>query len=263
MSRNFDLLQEMEQSRAIPLNESASVALPTASEDLSGSPAAAAQSSLTDRALRIVQNVFLLQTEAPPRLVVFAGVDHRTGCSRIAASVAASLAASGRGSVCLVEANFRSPGLPAMLGTTNHHGLTDALLATGGTAGDAADGNTDGIRSYAKEISDGRFWFLSAGALAPDSPKLLNSDRLKQRLAELRKEFDFVLVDAPPLVRYPDGISLAQLSDGLVLVLEADATRREAAQVSMNNLRSAKVPVLAAVLNKRTYPIPEAIYKRL
>ena len=64
-------------------------------------------------------------------MVVFAGIDHGNGCSQIAASVAETLAGNAPGAVCLVEANFRSPALPGMLGTTNYHGLTDALLEEG------------------------------------------------------------------------------------------------------------------------------------
>ena len=150
-------------------------------------------------------------------MVVFAGIDHGNGCSRIAASVAETLAGNARGAVCLVEANFRSPALPAMLGTTNHHGLTDALLQEGP------------IRSFIKPVCNDSLWLLSSGSLAADSPNLLSSERLKARSAELRKEFEFVIVDAPPLTRYADAIALGQLSDGIVLVLEAESTRREAA----------------------------------
>ena len=198
-----------------------------------------------------MQQVFLLQTEEAPRMVVFAGIDHGNGCSRIALSVAETLAGNARGAVCLVEANFHSPALPAMLGTTNHHGLTDALLREGP------------IRSFAKPVLSGNLWLLSSGSLAADSPNLLSSERLKARSAELRKEFEFVIVDAPPLTRYADAIALGQLSDGIVLVLEANSTRREAALAATDGLRSSGIKIVGAVLNKRTFPIPEKIYRRL
>ena len=184
-------------------------------------------------------------------MVVFAGINHGNGCSRIAASVAETLAGNAPGAVCLVEANFRSPALPELFGTTNHHGLTDALLQEGP------------IRSFIKPVSHDSLWLLSSGLLAADSPNLLSSERLKERCAELRKEFDFVIVDAPPLTRYADAIALGQLSDGIVLVLEAEATRREAALMAVENLRSSKIGILGAVLNKRTFPIPEKIYSKL
>jgi Mrp family chromosome partitioning ATPase len=204
-----------------------------------------------EEALRLVQRVFLLQAQEPPHMVVFAGIDHGNGCSRICVSAAETLAKYIRGSVCLVEANLRSPALPGMFGTTNHHGLTDALLQDGP------------IRSFAKLVRGDNLWLLSSGAMSADSVKLLNSERLKTRFAELRKEFDFVLIDAPPLTPYSDAIALGQLTDGFVMVLEANATRREAAIQVSENLRASNVRILGAVLNQRTFPIPETLYNKL
>src|ERR1700735_3266055 len=204
-----------------------------------------------EEALRLVQRVFLLQAQEPPHMVVFAGIDHGNGCSRICVSVAETLAKNVRGTVCLVEANLRSPALPEMFGTTNHHGLTDALLHDGP------------IRSFAKLVRGEHLWLLSGGALAADSANLLNSERLQTRFAELRKEFDFVLIDAPPLTPYSDALALGQMTDGFVLVLEANSTRREAAVKVSENLRAAQIRVLGAVLNKRTFPIPESLYNKL
>jgi Mrp family chromosome partitioning ATPase len=86
---------------------------------------------------------------------------------------------------------------------------------------------------------------------------------MKERIAELRSAFDYVLIDAPPLNSYADAMVFGRLADGIVLVLEANATRREAALRVMERLQATRIPVLGAVLNKRTFPIPSAIYKRL
>ena len=138
-----------------------------------------------------------------------------------------------------------------MLSTTNYHGLTDALQ------------EQDSIRSFVKPLCNERLWLLSSGPLTADSPSLLGSERMRERSAELRKEFNFVIVDAPPVTRYSDAIALGKLSDGVVLVLEAGATRREAARMAVRNLRFSRVQVLGVVLNKRTFPIPRSIYNRL
>jgi receptor protein-tyrosine kinase len=106
-------------------------------------------------------------------------------------------------------------------------------------------------------------WLLSSGTVAVDSFNLLSTDHLRDRVDEMRTQFDFVIIDAPPLTRYSDAVVLGQLSDGLVMVIEANTTRREAAAAVAESLRSAKVPILAAVLNKRTFPIPQSIYKML
>jgi len=138
-----------------------------------------------------------------------------------------------------------------MFGTTNHHGLTDCLLHDGP------------IRTFAKPVRGENLWLLSSGALAADSANLLNSERVQARFAELRKEFDFVIIDVPPLTPYSDAIGLGQVADGLVLVLEANSTRRDAAFQVAEDLRAANVRILGAVLNKRTYPIPDSLYRRV
>ena len=72
-----------------------------------------------------------------------------------------------------------------------------------------------------------------------------------------------MLIDAPPLTRYSDAIGFGQLTDGFILVVEANATRREAALQVAENLRAANVRILGAVLNQRTFPIPETLYNKL
>jgi receptor protein-tyrosine kinase len=245
MSRNFELMQQIESERSeSTLPASSAVAR-------SGQSANPATRWASEEALRLVQQIFIPQTQEPPRVVVFAGIDHGNGCSQICAAVAETLASNERGRVCLVEANFRTPALPGMFGVTNHFGLTEALLR------DAP------VETFARPLHQENLWLLSSGSMAVDSPNLLASDQLRSRITELREQFDFVIIDAPPLTRYSDAVVLGQLSNGLVLVIEANSTRREAAAAAADSLRSAKVPILAAVLNKRTFPIPEKIYKML
>ena len=204
-----------------------------------------------EEALRLVHRVFLNHVQDPARAVVFAGVDHGNGCSSVCADVAIALAKNMQGSVCLVEANLHSPSLPGMFGTTNHHGLTDALSTEGP------------IRTFAKLVLGQNLWLLSSGSMDGSTGGALNPEKMKTRIAELREEFDYVLIDAPPLNEYSEAVALGQLADGLILVLEANSTRREAAMRITENLRATPIRLLGAVLNKRTFPIPQPLYKLL
>ena len=190
---------------------------------------------------RLVQRIFLPQTQEAPRVVLFAGTHEGTGCGHICLQVAETLRSSVSGSVCLVEANLRSPLLPSLLGTPNHYGLTDALLQEGP------------IRSFVKSLQNESLWFLSSGSLAGDSPNLLSSGRIKARVDELREEFDYVLVHAPSLTQYTDVTALGHLTDGLVLVFESNSIGKDAALGVLENLRASRINVLAVVLNKRTF----------
>jgi receptor protein-tyrosine kinase len=254
MSKNFELMQQAGKETEFPPSRRLEPIAVTSFGNGNGYRDADGMNLdqlAGEESLRLVQRIFLLQSQEPPHMVTFAGIDHGGGSSEICVRVAETLAKNISGSVCIVEANLRSPALPGVFGTTNHHGLTNSLL-------------TDGpIRSFAKPVRGDKLWLLSSGAIAVDSANLLNSERLRTRLTELRREFDFVLIDAPPLTRYADAIALGQLSDGFVLVLEANATRREAALKVSENLRAAQIKVLGAVLNKRTFPIPESLYNKL
>jgi len=238
MSTNFEVLQQLQRDgireKSAVLDEAAS----------------GVGTRVSDESMRLVQQIFLMQGQSAPRTVVFAGIEHGDGCSHVCASVAETLANLGK-RVCLVEANLRSPALPQLLGTANHPGLTDALLHRGP------------IGSYTKAVGIDNLWLLSCGDLSADSWNLLGSESIKPRLDELRGQFDFLIIDAPPLSRYADALQLGRLTDGVVLILEANATRRDAAQKVTASLRSHSIPILGAVLNKRTFPIPEKIYNWL
>lgn len=251
MSRNFELMQRLEIVSLVETRDTFEPQFTQLDQIEQIGADVGNKEWVSDEALGIVQRIFLPQTSNSPRTVVFAGVNHGDGCTGICASVADTLARNGYGPVCLVEANFRRPSLSGMLGLRNHHGLADALLRDGP------------IRSYAKPAGIDGLWLVPCGGNATNWPNLLSSERMKPRVDELRKEFSFVIIDTPPLTRAIDAVALGQLTDGVVLVLGAASTRRESAQMVAATLRSAKVTILGAVLNKRTFPIPESIYKRL
>jgi len=204
--------------------------------------------AVRDEISKLVQNLFLPPQGA--RVVVFSGIESGCGCSWMCAHAGESLASQGRGSVCVVDCNLRSPGLHQQFGNENHHGLSDALVGSGP------------VREYAHRLSR-NLWLLSCGSTAAAGMTMLGSDRMRSRLTELRSAFDYILIDAAPLNACNDAIVLGGLSDGVVLMLKANSSRREIARKALHDLQSANVRTLGAVLNQRTFPIPEALYKRL
>ncbi|HTS08621.1 MAG TPA: CpsD/CapB family tyrosine-protein kinase [Candidatus Eisenbacteria bacterium] len=198
--------------------------------------------------VKLVQKLFL--SPQGVRRVVFSGTEPGCGCSWMLARVAEELASQGRGTVCVVDCNLRSPGLHEQFGMQNHHGLSDALSGPGP------------IREYVHRWSN-NLWMVSCGGSPESGVGMLGSERMRARMAELRMTFDFVLVDAAPLGKCNDAIVLAALNDGVVLVLKANASRRETARNALYELQTANVNVLGAVLNQRTFPIPQSLYKKL
>jgi len=202
--------------------------------------------------LKLVQRVFMVQGAEKSRLVVVAGVEGGNGCSWISARMAEVLASQVSGSVCVVDANLRSPGLCREYGVTSQQGLTDALQVP------------DPVRHFVMPLSRPNLWLLSGGRETEGSAQtMLGSDRMQYRMSELRREFDYVLIDGPPLSSGNDSIMLGRSAEGVVLVLKANQSRRGTARKAVQDLENANVRVLGAVLNHRTFPVPEAIYRKL
>jgi Mrp family chromosome partitioning ATPase len=253
MSKNFELLQQaglsfdtVQTSTTGERNVAAEHIAPASSEVLTS-----LEPAVREEMLKLVQRLFLSPEDVAPKAVMFAPADSSGGCDWLCSVAAKLLATSVTGSVCLVEGNFRSSSLADNFGVDRDRGLVDSLEQGGS------------IRQSARSIGPDNLWLLSAGATVQDSTILLNSDRLRERFVELREEFDYLVINAPSLTAFADGMVLGRMVDGVVLVLEADATRREAAVRVTEGLRNSRIPILGAVLNNRTFPIPAVVYKRL
>jgi Mrp family chromosome partitioning ATPase len=205
---------------------------------------------IREEEVKLVGRLFLSSPEAP-RVVALCGVEPGYSPGWVCARASEALAAQVEGSVCAVDASFRVPGLCQYFGVESPQGLTDVLL------------NPGAVGNFTQRTAKSNLWLLPCGSQAADPHILLKPGRLQSFLADLRGQFEFILISTPPVNQSADAIALAQASDGVVLVLEANLSRRNAAQRAKFGLEAANVRLLGAVLNNRTFPIPEAIYRKL
>ena len=201
--------------------------------------------------IKLVQRLFLNGPQSA-QAVVFSAVDRKSGCTYICTRTAEILANQLEEPVCLVDANFRSPGLNRQFEFENE---TSSPRYEEWTFTPVGTNQLEAKRS--------NLWLVSYTPSSPDCPRLASLDGFQTLIDDLRKDFTYILIDAPPLNEYAEASLFGRMADGLVLVLEAHDTRRESAQKAKEMLDAAGVPVLGAVLNKRTYPIPESLYRRL
>ena len=275
MSRNFELLQNIgkDQDYFHPERVLTEPVPREASEPLSERMAAALEAAtapapapltLPDQPLqfamensqlaelsKLVQRVFLMPGGEYNHTVVFTASDSGNGCSWICARVGELLASQVTGTVCLVDANLQSPTLHEQFGVPNHHGLADALRKSGS------------IRGYVSQLSRRNLALVSCGSDLGEGRNLVTSDRMRARMLELRSEFDYVLIDCPAVGESNEAVSLGTIADGVILVLKANSTRKDRARSAVNELQTSKVKILGAVLNQRTFPIPDSIYSKL
>jgi len=196
----------------------------------------------------LVRQVFLPGWPKPARQVVFSPVDPETDISSICMQVGLALSAQVSGTTCLVEANRNSPGLEPVVERNGHE-----LIATQ---------DRSGYRDPSRPLSN-ELWLTPRKVFFGENENGLSGAWLRNRLTELRDAFDYTVLYGPPSGVGSEAALLASLCDGMVLVVEANSTRRVAAQKVKERLHAANARLLGTVLYGRTFPIPHMIYKKL
>ena len=92
---------------------------------------------------------------------------------------------------------------------------------------------------------------------------IFDTTRMDMFLQFCREKFRYAVFDSAPYTLFPDASILAPKMDGVILVIEAEKTRREVAQRAKEQLEKAGAKILGTVLTKRKYYIPKSIYRRL
>jgi Mrp family chromosome partitioning ATPase len=135
-------------------------------------------------------------------------------------------------------------------GVENRNGLAEAVLGCG-------------LKECAQKLPECDLWVMPSGRAVASMNFPEVSERMRATLTALRETFRYVVVHSSPFRQDTISNFLSRWTDGVVLVVEANATPRDAARRVKENLAAAKVSVLGVVLNNRTFPIPEALYRRL
>jgi len=170
------------------------------------------------------------------RSVVITGAHEASGSTTTAAYLATALAERGK-RVLLIDCNMYSPELHEAFNTNAEPGLSELLL-------EKVD-----MQAAFRQTGRRNLYLLPAGTLPAQPTVLLTSKRFSPMLSSLAMLFDFVIIDAPPMLSSTDASLLAGMTDGVVLVVRAGATTREAAQEAVRQLDVARANVIGAVLN--------------
>jgi receptor protein-tyrosine kinase len=247
MSRNFELLTEIERQagatdKPMPAAADRDAVMPIAPILFSHAGDASGEEML-----RLVQRIFLSADGSAPRQVVLCGVDNENGSSSICAMAGRTLAANSSRPVCLVDANVRSPRLSGMFGIEGKNPFS---------------GPSAPLRDQCVKIG-GNLWLAGPNILAENSRVLQPPDQLKERLAQLRETFEYMLIDAPGTSVCGDAQLLGLVADAAILVIEANSTRRQTARKAKESLDAAGVRLLGTILHDRSFPIPKGLYERL
>lgn len=186
---------------------------------------------------RLRTNLQFVSASGSVRAVVVTSSVPGEGKTTTAANLALTLSDSGL-RVILVDGDLRRPSVGELMGLEQTAGLTTVLI-----------GQAD-LRDVIQPWGADQLDVLASGPVPPNPSELLGSPAMAEILAELRRAYDVVVIDSPPLLPVTDGAILAKMGDGTLIVVGAGRTRREELRSALAELDSVGAPVLGVVLNK-------------
>lgn len=182
-------------------------------------------------------NVLFSSAEEGVRVVVVTSAGPGEGKSLFSSNLAVSLAQAGQ-RVLHVDADMRRPRVHAIFDLAQEPGLSNLLV------GDCKP--SEAIRKTTVQ----NLCVLPAGLIPPNPAELLGSKRCEDFFATLGQNFDWVILDSPPVLAVADASILANTATGVVFVVGADQTSRQAARAALEQLAAVQAHVIGAVLNR-------------
>ena len=159
------------------------------------------------------------------------------GKSTTSANLAVFFANSGK-KVLLVDADLRKPSVALTFHLPNINGLTNLLGS-----------KEKNIQECVVETMIDNLWVMTSGPKPPNPSELLNSNRMMDIIVELKKQYDLIIFDMPPVASVTDAQILSAKTDGVVLVVRERKTIKKDLLKAKKLLAIAKANILGIVYN--------------
>ena len=182
-------------------------------------------------------NVLFSSAEEGSRVLVITSTGPGEGKTTVAANLAIGFAQAGQ-RVLLIDADMRRPRVHSVFGFKQEPGLSNLMV-----------GNAKASQSVHKTPVPG-LWVLAAGRVPPNPAELIGSQRFRDFLNSLKEHFDLILVDSPPVMAVTDAAIAANVANGVIFVVGAEMTSRNAARGAVEHLEQGRAHFVGAVLNR-------------
>ena len=159
------------------------------------------------------------------------------GKSTTIANLAVVLTQAGK-SVLLIDCDMRNPTVHKNFNLSNKVGLSSCISMGTALADAVQKTNIEGLDA------------LTAGVIPPNPSELLGSERMRNVLQRAKEQYDYVLIDTPPVMPVTDALIVSRFVDGMILVIASAEVKVEMAREVKNQLVNAGANILGVVLNK-------------
>ncbi|MBE9157557.1 polysaccharide biosynthesis tyrosine autokinase [Nodosilinea sp. LEGE 06152] len=199
-------------------------------------PALDRDQPMVSAAFQMLQaNLKFTSSDTSHRIITITSSVSEEGKSEVSANLAATLAHSGK-QVLLIDADLRSPSQHHIWDVVNRAGLSQVLIRE--------ETQQDVTHQVFENLT-----LMTAGALPPNPLAILDSERMADLLQQLKRQYDYILIDTPPLLGAADAAVMGRMSDGVLLVLRPRKVDSANALAAKSFLERSQANVLGVVAN--------------
>lgn len=195
------------------------------------------KSVISEKFRGIRTNILFSTADHDVQTVVFTSEKPAAGKSTISANVAITYAQAGYKTL-LIDGDMRKPTQHYLFNTNNIDGLSNLIINKSDYAN--AIHNTD-----IKDLD-----LLTAGPIPPNPSELIGSENLLEIFKHLRKEYDFIIIDTPPVNTVTDAQLFSEIAKYVVYVVDVQKNDRNAVKKGKDLIEKAGAKILGVVLNK-------------
>jgi succinoglycan biosynthesis transport protein ExoP len=198
------------------------------------------------RALRT--SLLLTSLGGPPKVILITSALPQEGKTTTSINTAIVLAQKGT-RVLLIDADLRRPSIHKTLGMGPKTGLSNVLT-----------GNATLQQAVVRSSILPTLFVLTAGTPPPNPAELLASSNMRDILAELREQYDHIIVDTPPTLSVTDAVVMSTRADAVVLVIRSGQTTKQALRRARDLLLQVNARVAGVLLNAVDLTSPDYYY---
>jgi polysaccharide biosynthesis transport protein len=180
--------------------------------------------------------ILFSSADVPPQVILVTSAAPGEGKSSCAANIGATLAMAGA-KVVILDCDMRRPRLHKIFNCPRETGISSILVGTSPLS--------DVVVHTVVENLD----MIPCGPIPPNPSEIVGSKKIKQLIDVLRKDYQHILIDSPPITAVTDAVLLSQVSDSVLLVIRAGVTPKPVIQNGIEQLKNVSAHITGAILN--------------
>ena len=181
-------------------------------------------------------NLQFISNEPGPKVIALTSTVSGEGKTFVALNLGGIISFSGK-RVIIMDLDMRKPKIHKGFGVVNEKGMSTILI------------NKHGIQECIQLSSVPNLHFITAGPIPPNPSELIISDRMSQVIEELKREYDVLIIDNPPVGLVTDGVTMIQRADYPIYVFRADYSKKNFIQILDRLQNESNIKKISVVLN--------------